>query len=155
VQQTIKDVLLTKIAQQVISTVSLQNLQTCHSNVAGLFYVWKGNIMELNNQNEDELKKLNDRPPIELSFYPKNSQGEIMGERKVVRGDGFKVWRTWTNNNGPGRSNKKRKPNFKKKQGNQRYKEVLPKGKEADNLAKEVAKYAEKKQEARDNNDNS
>lgn len=92
---------------------------------------------------------VDDKPTIELSFFPKDSQGRPLGTRKTIRGDGFKIWRGWLNGNGPGNKHKKKK----KKTNNQkktRYKEVLPKGQEAEKLAKEAATYAENKQAKRE-----
>ena len=99
---------------------------------------------------EDEQKRIDSHEPtFELVMYPKDSQGNPLPHTKSVTTDTpFKLWRFWMNNHRP---KKKAKGSHVKRKGkNARYKEVLPKGKEADNLAKEVAKYAEKKQQERD-----
>lgn len=84
------------------------------------------------------------KPTIELVFYPKNAHGVIIGPPKTVEGDGFKVWRGWMNGNGPGAKFKK-----SKEKGATVTRDSLPRGKEADKLAKEAALYAELQQESR------
>lgn len=77
---------------------------------------------------------------IELTFYPKDANGKILGTQKTVIGDALTISDAWESGNGPGAklSRKKHSPNKKREQ--------LPKGKEADRLAKEAALYAEQQQ---------
>lgn len=104
--------------------------------------------MGLLEQNTEEV--VEGSGSIELSFYPKDSQGRIMGKKKTITGDGFKIWRGWMNNNGPGIVKGKKKKKKTSSNKKTRYKEVLPKGKQAEALAKEAAQYAEKKQKERE-----
>ena len=88
--------------------------------------------------------------PIELTFYPKNAKGDIVGSAKTVTGTGFECWRTWMNGNGPGRNALKSKDHKNKKGSGKPRQENLLTGKEADKIAKEAAGYAETKQLNRD-----
>jgi len=112
------------------------NNKVRHNFCGGPFFLMKGLFMGLLDQQVETT----DKPTIELTFYPKDAFGKIIGAPKTVSGDGFQVWRGWQNGNGPGAkiSTKKPKP-----------KGELPKGKEADKLAKEAASYAEQQQESR------
>jgi hypothetical protein len=84
-------------------------------------------------------------PEFELVFYPKDRNGNPSIKPKSIKSShGYDLWQAWQSNQGP-RQNKK-----KKKSKQQRYKEVLPKGKQVEGLIKEVAKYAETKQQQRD-----
>ncbi len=94
------------------------------------------------------------KPEIELVFYPKDAQGRVIGSPKTVKGDGFQVWRGWMNGNGPGNKHRKKDKSKTKRKPIGRYKIALPRGKEADKLAKEAAKYAEDKQTVREEKEN-
>ena len=80
-------------------------------------------------------------PRFELVYYPKDSQGNPLSKRTVCSNDGFKIWRTWMNNQG-----KVRKKSKKQNKSRVETSDKLPVGKEADRIMKEAANYAEQKQ---------
>ena len=84
---------------------------------------------------------------FELVLQPRDAGGEPLGKKKSIKtNSAFKMWRFWMNNQGKPPKRKGSKNSTKK----QRYKEVLPRGTQAENLVKEAATYAENQQRERE-----
>lgn len=78
-------------------------------------------------------EKKSEKKEFELVLQPRDKNGNPVGPRKSIATDSpFELAKFWYNNSPPA----KKKSKVKKKK--QRYKEVLPKGKEAEELLRQI-----------------